>query len=81
LARVHARTLENLESVLCLGEKHSLEVTSDGKAEEVMKIAQVGHGELRTESGDWALFEKEQSAFSSFAFLLVGHQRTYILCV
>jgi hypothetical protein len=56
--QVGKHTLENLKSVLCLGEKHPLEVPSDGKAEEVMKIAQVSHGELRTESGDWALFEK-----------------------
>jgi hypothetical protein len=37
--QVGKRTLENLESVLCLGEKHPLEVPSDGRAEEVMKIA------------------------------------------
>jgi hypothetical protein len=55
VAGAHAGTLENLESVLDLGEKHPLGISSDGKAEEVMKLAQIGHGELSTEGGDHAL--------------------------
>ena len=44
--------LENIESVLSLGEEHPLGVTSNGKAEEVMELAQVSHGKLSAESGD-----------------------------
>jgi hypothetical protein len=55
VAGAHASTLEYLESVLSLREKHPLRVTSNGKAEEVMKLAQVSHGELGAEGGDDSL--------------------------
>lgn len=55
VARAHASTLENLESVPSLGKEHPMGITSNGKAEEVMKLSQVGHGKLDRESGDDAL--------------------------
>lgn len=55
MAGAHASTLEYLESVLSLREEQPLRVTSNGKAEEVMKLAQVSHGKLGAEGGDESL--------------------------
>jgi hypothetical protein len=47
----HASALKKIHSILSLGQEQAVCGTSDGDAEEVMKIAKVRHGELRAEFG------------------------------
>jgi hypothetical protein len=49
----HARPLEEIDGVLSLRQEQA--VGGDGDAEEVVKSAQVGHGELRLEASHESL--------------------------
>jgi len=51
----HARPLEEIDGVLSLRQEQAVRGAGDGDAEEVVKSTQVGHGELRPESGHESL--------------------------
>jgi hypothetical protein len=53
----HAHVLKKLDGVLSLGEEEAIGGTSDNNAEEVVKSANIRHGELRAQPSHDALQE------------------------
>jgi hypothetical protein len=47
----HAGALKKIHGALSLRQKKAVRRTRDGDAEEVVEVAEVGHGKLRRESG------------------------------